>query len=139
VRAVGQHLLDHGAQGGGVDPLGDQAAGAGRLHHVADLGPITLLDAVATSDASGRAVTLAVINRDRDRDHAATVDLAGAVATGLEVAEVNGPEVGATNSFEAPHRVSVRERRVEPGGARFTHTFPAHSVTVLRFGVTRGG
>ena len=90
-------------------------------------------------DAAGRAVTLAVINRDRDRDHAATIDLHDATANGgVEIAEVNGPEVQATNSFEAPRRVDVRERRVDLGGRRFPYTFPAHSVTVLRFAVTRG-
>ena len=84
---------------------------------MSDLGPFTLLDAAATCDAAGRKVTLAVVNRDRDRAHAATIDLGGAVATGgLAVAEVNGPDVGATNSFAEPRRVDARERRVERGG-----------------------
>ena len=45
---------------------------SGRVHHVADLGPFTLLDATATCDADGGALTVAVVNRDRDRAHAAT-------------------------------------------------------------------
>jgi alpha-N-arabinofuranosidase len=105
----------------------------GRVHHVADLGPFPLLDAAATCDAAGRQLTLAVVNRDRDRPHAAVVDLGRAEAAGpAAVAEVNGPAVSATNSFEAPDRVGVRERRVDVAGRRFEYAFPAHSVTVLR-------
>jgi alpha-N-arabinofuranosidase len=105
----------------------------GRVHHVADLGPFPLLDATATCDAAGRALTLAVINRDRERPHAAVVALSGAAVAGrVAVAEVNGPDVGTTNSFEAPTRVDVRERQLDATGARFEYTFPAHSVTVLR-------
>ena len=49
----------------------------GRVHHVSDLGPFTFLDASATCDAAGRRITVTVVNRDRDRAHAATVDLGG--------------------------------------------------------------
>src|SRR5204862_658957 len=38
----------------------------GRVHHVAELGPFPLLDVVATRDESGRVLTIAVVNRDRD-------------------------------------------------------------------------
>ena len=47
----------------------------GRAVRVSDLGPFTLLDAAATLGAGGREVMLAVVNRDRDRAHATTVDL----------------------------------------------------------------
>jgi alpha-L-arabinofuranosidase len=108
----------------------------GRLHHVADLGPFPLLDAAATRDAAGRRLTLTVVNRDRDTGHAATIQLAGGtVAGGVLVSEVNGPDVGATNSFEHPRVVDVQERRLEAAGARFEYGFPPHSVTVLRIPV----
>jgi len=90
-------------------PAAQEEHGVGRVHQVADLGPFKLLDAVATSDAAGRELTLAVVNRDRDRSHPATVDLGDAAASGsVEVSEVNGPDVGATNSFEHPRLVDVR-------------------------------
>jgi alpha-N-arabinofuranosidase len=109
----------------------------GRVHRVADLGPFQLLDAVATCDAAGRELTLAVVNRDRDRSHAATIDLgAAAAADPVAVSEVNGPDVGATNSFEAPRLVDVRERRLAAGGSRLEYEFPAHSVTVARLRLT---
>ena len=46
---------------------------------------------------------------------------------------MNGPEVGATNSFEHPRRVDVRERWLDLGGRRLDYVFPAHSISVLRF------
>ena len=105
----------------------------GRVHHVTDLGPFSLLDAVATSDEAGRELTVAVINRDREQSHAGTVDLGGARASGeLQVSEVNGPDVDAANSFEHPDRVGVREHRRAIAGHRFDCVFPAHSVSVLR-------
>jgi hypothetical protein len=55
------------------------------------------------------------------------------------VAEVNGPDVAAMNSFAAPRVVDVRESTVEAPGGRLEHCFPAHSVSVLRFTVDGGG
>ncbi len=108
--------------------------GAGRSHHVADLGPFALLDAVATCDEGGRAVSVAVVNRAHDRALAATLELTGATIAGpVTVREVNGPDVTAVNSFESPGAVDVNERQTAAGGRRLEYVFPAHSLTVLRF------
>jgi alpha-N-arabinofuranosidase len=107
--------------------------GGGRVHHVADLGPFPLLDAAASCTADGRELSVAVVNRDRERDLLATLDFAGArLAAPVKVWEVNGPDVTATNSFESPRAVDVHERGVTTGAAALEHVFPAHSVTVLR-------
>src|SRR5262249_43131071 len=83
----------------------------GRVHHVADLGPFGLLDAVASCDTAGRELTLAVVNRDRDQAQRAVLELVGAsVRGGAALAEVNGPDVAARNSFEDPRCVDVSER-----------------------------
>jgi hypothetical protein len=58
----------------------------------------------------------------------AGVDVAGPV----RVWEVNGPEVGAMNSFEQPRRVDVREARAPREAAVSTTSAPAHSITILR-------
>jgi alpha-N-arabinofuranosidase len=100
---------------------------------VADLGPFALLDATATCDDAGNVITLAVVNRDKDRGHTAMIDLGAARATGgVEVSEVTGPSVEAKNSFEHPDTVGVRERRVEARGSRLDYDFPARSLSVLR-------
>lgn len=105
---------------------------ADRPHRVDDLAPFPYLDVAATCDSSGRQVTIAVVNRDRDHDHATTIELFGGKIESAMAFEVNGPEPGAVNSFEQPDLVGVTKPSVEilPQGLR--HVFPAHSVTVLR-------
>jgi alpha-N-arabinofuranosidase len=116
-------------------PAFQEEGGIGRRHQIADLGPFKLLDAAATCDATGRQVTLAVINRDKDRGHKATIQFAGGSApSSVNVAEVNGAGPEAMNSFEHPDAVGVREHRLNVGGSRYDYVFPAHSITLLRFG-----
>jgi alpha-L-arabinofuranosidase len=113
-----------------------EEGGFGRRFQVADLGPFKFLDAAATCDPTGRQVMLAVVNRDRDRSHQATVQLTGgSVAAGVQVSEVNGASPEVMNSFERPDAVGVKEQRLGLTGSSFEYTFPAHSVTVLRFGL----
>src|SRR5262249_55774096 len=115
-------------------PARQETESVGRIHHVSELGPFQLLDAAATCDEAGRTLTLAVVNRDRDRDLSATVDLGGATLSSvIDLWVVDGPDVNATNSFGAPHTVDIGATRVEARGARFHHTFSAHSITVARF------
>ncbi|HEX5418057.1 MAG TPA: alpha-L-arabinofuranosidase C-terminal domain-containing protein [Chloroflexota bacterium] len=103
-----------------------------RSHRVADLGPFPLLDVSASRDAAGKQLTIAVVNRDPANALATTIQLGDAVAAEAAIAEVNGPDVKAANSFEQPNLVAVRETTRALGESAFIHTFPAHSVTVLR-------
>jgi alpha-L-arabinofuranosidase len=136
-----EHALDVHVDGETLElPAVAEADPGGRVHHVADLGPFTLLDAVASSDAAGRAVSVAVVNRSRERDVSATLDLGSASVAGAVAAwEVNGPDVSATNTFATPHAVGVRDLKLDAKGARVEHVFPAHSVTVMRFDVSLPG
>jgi alpha-L-arabinofuranosidase len=139
LRLYAEHTLDvaldvtvDGAQYA-LAPGQESDAGGGRVHRVADLGPFSLIDAAASVDEGGRALSIALVNRDRDRDLPASIEIAGMdVAGAVTLWEVNGPDVGATNSFEDPRRVDVREGRAtaRPGG--LDHVCPAHSITILR-------
>lgn len=139
LRLYAEHTLAHGldvhADGESyrLDPAQETDAGGGRVHHVADLGPFLLIDAAASTDEAGREISVALVNRDRDRDLTATVEIAGAdVAGPVRVWEVNGPEVGAMNSFEQPRRVDVRESRAAARSGGLDYVCPAHSITILR-------
>ena len=117
-----------------------ETGGFGRVHHVADLGPFTMLDAAATCDEDGRKLALAVVNRDPEHAQVATIDLGDATPSGgISVAEVNGPDVTAANSFETPRAVDVRERQVAVSGRRVQHAFPAHSITLMSLEITPTG
>jgi alpha-L-arabinofuranosidase len=139
LRLYAEHTLAHGldvhADGEHytLDPSQETDAGGGRVHHVADLGPFLLIDAAASTDEAGREISVALVDRDRDRDLTATVEVTGADVTGpVRVWEVNGPEVGAMNSFEQPRRVDVRESRATARSGGLDHVCPAHSITILR-------
>jgi alpha-N-arabinofuranosidase len=120
-------------------PPDQETTAGGRIHHVADLGPFQLVDAVATIDGDGRELMVALVNRDRDRALPASVTLTGgALAGAVRAWEVNGSDVTATNSFETPRAVDVRELKLEPGAGDLELTLPAHSATILRGGLRRG-
>jgi alpha-L-arabinofuranosidase len=138
LRLYAEHTLEQALDVHVEGPLYDLPAereneSNGRVHHVADLGPFSLLDATATCDASAGTLTLCVVNRDEYHGHTAAIDLGRVAVTGdLRVSEVTGPDVEATNSFERPDTVSVTERKVDASGARLDYEFPARSLSVLR-------
>ena len=105
-------------------------------HRVTNLGPFDVLDVSATRDASGRDLTLVVVNRDPERAVGTTVQLTDASFDGAATAyEVTGDGPEATNDF-GKERVGVTERSVNAAGSSLEHTFPACSVTVLRAGMS---
>ena len=105
-------------------------------HRVADMGPFDVLDVSATTDGSGRDLTLVVINRDPENPVQTTIQLTDATFGGAATAyEVTGDGPDATNDF-GKERVGVTKRPVEANGASFEHAFPACSVTVLRAGLS---
>ena len=68
----------------------DPTRPGGRVRHVSDLRPFSLIDAVASCDEAGREITVALVNRDRDREQPATIEVAGPdVAGAVEGWEVN--------------------------------------------------
>ena len=116
-----------------LTPEAEEAAASRWANRVADLGPFKLLDVTATCDPAKCQVALIVINRDRDAAHSATVQFAEGVAVGLEAYEINGAHPTTRNSFEQPDAVGVQRRPLEVQGQAFDYTFPAHSITLLRF------
>lgn len=102
-------------------------------HFVADMGPFKLLDATAVYDQENKQVVIAVVNRDLERSHSTTLQLADTVLSkDIEVYEVSGNDVMLVNSFEQPEAVMVKQSRFTQGGSSFEYTFPAHSLTLLR-------
>jgi alpha-L-arabinofuranosidase len=107
-------------------------------HRVADRGPFSILDAVATYLPERRRLMLSVVNRDPVSDVTAEICLAQSLeAQVASVEELNGPAVTASNSFGNPDLVSVRNGEIEKFRSGSTHTFPAHSLTLINFEYVR--
>ncbi len=107
-------------------------------HRVADLGPFKLLDVAATCDVSAGRITLAVVNRDPERAHATTIQLADLAIASVDAYEVNGAGPNVINSFEQPQAVTVQEKKeISAGASTFEYRFPPHSVTILCMWIAR--
>jgi alpha-N-arabinofuranosidase len=107
-----------------------------RQHRIADLGPFKLLDVSATRDASGKAVTLGIVNRHETDAITTSIQIGGSATIASAVAyEVNGDDTHVLNSFERPDAVVVQERQPTIDGSSLEITLPAHSVTVVRLGL----
>jgi alpha-N-arabinofuranosidase len=77
-------------------------------HRIADNGPFPVLDAAATYSPGSRELMLSVINRDPDHDVTTEIQIANSLQPQTAaVEELNSDGTGASNSFEAPERVSV--------------------------------
>jgi alpha-N-arabinofuranosidase len=101
-------------------------------HRVADLGPFTVLDAVAVVDEAGNRVSLAVVNRNLSQDILASVVIPGFGDSCAGVAyEINGGGVDSANTVDHPEAVTVAQRAVASCGPSLEYRFPAHSLALL--------
>ncbi len=96
-------------------------------------GAVRVLDVSGTRDREGRHLSLFLVNRTVDTESEVTIKLAqGHFAGPMEMHVVNGPDIKAVNSFEAPDTVGVSvETLPEVDGAVCELVLPPHSVTVL--------
>ncbi len=95
---------------------------------------LSALVTLATIDDNGE-LALLVINRDRAADVRAEVAAKGKKGLGAATLwTLDGPGFLAYNTEAHPNKVSLEETVIEDVGESFTHTFPAHSVTAIRFG-----
>jgi alpha-N-arabinofuranosidase len=100
---------------------------------VSDLGPFKLLDVTATLNETSNEIVLAVVNRDRERAHATSIQLADdATVTGGVAYEVNGANPDVVNSFEHRDNVSIKEHHLDVSGNTINYVFAPHSFTLLR-------
>jgi alpha-N-arabinofuranosidase len=107
-------------------------------HHYGDLGPFSLLDAIASRDPDAEHLTLAVSNRDAEAAHQVQVRLAeGWALAGGVVHLLHGAGLDATNSFEEPDRVSVSAENLDVGGRNFERRLPAHSLSFFDLRLSR--
>lgn len=103
-----------------------------RSREIADGRSLEALVALATVDDEGRPAVL-VINRDRERDVRATVEVAGVAAERATVWTLGAQNFLDYNTVEEPDAVRLTETLLEGLEGPLRHVFPAHSVTAIRF------
>lgn len=93
---------------------------------------VPLLDCSATRSDERQTVALSVVNRSREDDIDSTIALGGcSLAPEGRVCRINGDGVDAKNDFNSPDNVLTVERPLPHLAEKFTHTFPAHSITLI--------
>ncbi len=93
---------------------------------------LRVLDVCATLDAAQRQLVLLVVNRSQDQPMETEIALAtGRFAGPVQAFVVNGPEIKAENTFDAPDNVGTRELSLTAAGSSWRYTFEPHSVTAL--------
>jgi alpha-N-arabinofuranosidase len=98
------------------------------------VGEVPYLDCSATRIEESGNISLAVINRHKDKDIETKIALLGyKPQKRAERYVLNAPEVTTANDFDEPDNVIIKEDEFKEAGKEFTYTFPAHSVTILVF------
>jgi alpha-L-arabinofuranosidase len=93
-------------------------------------------DAVPYIDVSAAydngTLVLNVVNRHRDQAMEVEIESQrGEFSGNFEVAEVNGPDIKAENTFGST-QVETTRKSLSSNGDRFTYRFPPHSYTMLK-------
>jgi alpha-L-arabinofuranosidase len=93
------------------------------------------LDVVATRDDANRRLIVSVINAHPDQEIESAIGVFG-VAVGSEARAwtMNSDSVDAHNDFDAQSRVTIAQETV-PAENAMSCRFPAHSQTVIEFGL----
>ena len=93
------------------------------------------LDVSTTYDPKARQVYLNVLNRSEKVDIATRIDNAvGRLGTAVGLWELNDPDLKATHTFGDDRKVRPATRTFEASLSEngFVHTFPRHSLTILK-------
>jgi alpha-N-arabinofuranosidase len=101
---------------------------------------IPALDVVASTTEDGERIALKVVNTSFTEDIQGELKLdhlARSLAPEASVTTINGPDVGASNSFATPDRIRARRSSFTGVGRQFAYTFEKHSVTIISLSTAR--
>lgn len=93
---------------------------------------VPYLDVSASTGEQVRFISIAVVNRHETQDIAVTVSVKGLKLENTAIVfEINADLPGAENSFAQPGNVTIVKKSAA-AGEKFSYTFPAHSITLLK-------
>lgn len=94
---------------------------------------VPYLDVTTTKSSDGRKIYISVVNRHPTQDLATpiTVSNAGSVASTATLHRLHAGSYRTKNTWQAPTAVQAQTSTLTGVGTSFTHTFPAHSYSVI--------
>ncbi len=108
---------------------------ASPTYRIQNRGPeIQYLDVSATRNATTGEVFVNVLNRSETRDLTASVEVGDERVSSAAVWQMHNDDLKATHTFGDDQKVRpvTRQEPVSLANGRFSYTFPAHSLTILR-------
>ncbi len=109
---------------------------ASPTYRIQNRGPeIQYLDVSATRNPATGEVFINVLNRSQDRDLTASIEAGARGELRVGVWQMRYDDLKATHTFgdDQKLRPAVREERAAVSDGAFSFTFPAHSLTILRY------
>lgn len=96
---------------------------------------VPFLDAVGTVDATGKTLTLFILNRDIAKSREVELVFRETPPGRVQMSQVlTGTDLKAFNSFEKPTNVAPQDFEAPKAGSRATIQLPARSYTVIQWG-----
>ncbi len=93
---------------------------------------VPYLDVSAAYDPATKMLVVSVVNRHHEQAISTQLELQSGLPTGkVQVLEVNSPNLADENS-EKEQKVKTVEKTATISGREWSHTFPAHSFTMLK-------
>jgi alpha-N-arabinofuranosidase len=117
-------------------PRGARQGTGSEAYRASRIGSIPYLDIAGTIDDEGKTATLFILNRDLDKSRDLEVvwhDLTPRRVLDCHV--LTGPDLKATNGFEAPKRVVPQPLEPPNPSGRMTFKLPPHSHTVVNVAI----
>jgi len=104
-------------------------------YEVSGMGPVSHLDATATYNPEDGTIALFLLNRDLSKPHQVEVNWEGKSGTqSLASWVLNGDDLKAVNSFDAPNKVAPQAAdKPSSGAGRAVIELPPHSYSVFQW------
>jgi alpha-N-arabinofuranosidase len=90
------------------------------------------LDVSARLRSDGKTIDLFVVNRNLEESINGAVHFdGGSIETEVQAAILEAPALLAWNTFDEPHRVSIKRIRLRADAGSLSYSFPAHSIVAF--------
>ena len=93
---------------------------------------LRLFASTTRDNAAGEIIVKVVNAADSPKEAEIRLDGTASVSSRARAIVLTGATPAAVNSFDQPNNVAPQESAIENASTHLNHTFPAHSLTVIR-------